>query len=112
MTSPLLLAPGGGSKFAADAEQCREQRSLEQGTPVIVDLVFKARIARGIGARLTLQDNRATVRHDQTGPDQQDAGLQSRYASSAKAARPPTPREEFLDAVARSHPGRRSPLPV
>jgi hypothetical protein len=32
---------GGRSELAAEAEQCREQRSLEQSTPVIVNLVLK-----------------------------------------------------------------------
>jgi len=69
---------GGRSKFAADAEQCRQQRGFEQGPPMIVDLILKAGITGGIGARLTLQHDRAAVRHDQAGPDQQHTRLPKR----------------------------------
>ena len=42
---------------------------------MVVDLVLEAGIAFGIGARLTLQNDRAAVRHDQAIPDEQRACL-------------------------------------
>src|SRR6266478_7405749 len=73
----ITIAGGtrGGSKLAADAEQRRQQGSLEQGAPMIVDLVLETGKTGGIGAGLTLQHDRAAVRHDQAGPDQQHARL-------------------------------------
>src|SRR6185437_4019105 len=52
----------------SDAEERREDRRLEQRTPVVVDFVFEAGIAFGIGAGLTLKNDRAAVRHDQAIP--------------------------------------------
>src|SRR5260370_6936174 len=63
------------SKLAADAEQCRQEGSLEQGDPMIVDLILETGKTRGIGARLTLQHDRAAIRHDQAGPDQHPTRL-------------------------------------
>jgi hypothetical protein len=45
---------------------------------MIVHLVFEAGVAGGIGTRLTLQHDRAAVRHDEAGPDQQDTRLPKR----------------------------------
>ena len=42
---------------------------------MIVDLILKSRIAGSIGARLTLQYDRAAVQHDQARPDQQHARM-------------------------------------
>jgi hypothetical protein len=42
---------------------------------MIVHLVLEAGVTGGIGTRLTLQHDRAAVRHDQAGPDQQDTRL-------------------------------------
>src|SRR5882762_8083178 len=74
----IAASTGGRSKFAADTEQCRQKRGLEQGAPVIVDLVLEPGIAGGIGARLTLQHDRTAVRHDQASPDQQYTRLRER----------------------------------
>src|SRR5579883_306045 len=52
----------------SDTKQRREDRRLEQRAPVAVDLVLEAGIAFGIGAGLTLQNDRAAVRHDQAIP--------------------------------------------
>jgi hypothetical protein len=51
---PLPRSPG----FRADAQQCREDRALEQHTPMIVKLVLEASIAGGIGCRLVLERDR------------------------------------------------------
>ena len=61
--------------FGADAQERREDRRLEQRAPVVVDLVLEAGIAFGIGAGLTLEHDRAAVRHDQAIPDEQRARL-------------------------------------
>lgn len=71
----ITAGTGGRSKFAADPEQCRQQRGLQQGAQVIIDLVLETGIASRIRACLALQNNRATVRYDQAGPDQEDARL-------------------------------------
>ena len=42
---------------------------------MIVDVIFESCIAFGIGAGLTLERNRATVRRDQSIPDEQRARL-------------------------------------
>ena len=55
---------------------------------MIVDLILKAGIAGGIGARLTLQHDRAAVRHDQAGPDQQDTRLRERNLAVIDADQP------------------------
>jgi hypothetical protein len=57
----IAASAGGGTKFAADAKQRRQQRGLEQGAPMIVDLILKSRITGGVGARLTFQHDRAAV---------------------------------------------------
>jgi hypothetical protein len=45
---------------------------------MIVNLVLKAGITRGIRARLALQHDRAAVWHDQASPDQEDTRLPER----------------------------------
>src|SRR5579884_1503649 len=55
----------------SDAEQRGENRRLEQRAPMVVDLVLEAGIALRVGARLTLQNDRAAVRHDQAIPDEE-----------------------------------------
>src|SRR5450631_1377164 len=42
---------------------------------MIVDLILESCIAGSIGARLTLEHDRAAVRHDEAGPDQQHTRL-------------------------------------
>ena len=74
----IAASAGGSSKFAADAEQCRQERGLKQGAPMIVDLILKSCIAGGIGTRLTFQHDRAAVRHDQARPDQENTRLVER----------------------------------
>src|SRR5438105_10398188 len=66
------------SELCPDAKYGREERRLEQFTPVVVDLVLKTGIALSIGTRLPLQDDRTAVWHDQSGPDQEDARLAER----------------------------------
>ena len=61
---------------------------------MIVDVVLKTGIAGGIGARLTLQHDRAAVRHDQAGPDQQDARLPERNLAVIDADEPRPLRNE------------------
>ena len=67
----VLVVVGAG--FGPDTEKRCQDRRLEQHAPVIVDLVFKAGVAFGIRAGLTLEDDRAPVRHDQAIPDQEGA---------------------------------------
>ena len=55
-----------------------DSSAASNSTPMIVDLVLKPCIAGGIGARLTLQHDRAPVRHNQARPDQQHARLRER----------------------------------
>src|SRR5579883_451216 len=55
----------------SDAEQRGENRRLEQRAPMVVDLVLEAGIALRVGAGLTLQNDRAAVRHDQAIPDEE-----------------------------------------
>jgi hypothetical protein len=55
---------------------------------MIVDLILKSCIAGGIGARLTLQHDRAAVRHDQAGPDQQHTRLPERNLAIIDADQP------------------------
>jgi hypothetical protein len=50
--------------FRPDAENRRQDRGLEQHTPVVVDLVLQTGIAFRVGAGLTLQHDPAPVRHD------------------------------------------------
>src|SRR6266852_1767209 len=90
----IAASTGGRSKFAADAEQRRQERGLEQGTPMIVDLILKSCITGGIGARLTLQHDRAAVRHDQAGPDQQYTRLPERNLAITDTDHPCTLRYE------------------
>jgi hypothetical protein len=47
---------GGRSKLAANAKQRREQRGLEQGSPVIVNLVLKTGITGAICALFDAQE--------------------------------------------------------
>lgn len=61
---------------------------------MIVDLILKSCIAGGIGARLTLQHDRAAVRHNQAGPDQQDARLPERNLAIIDANQPGPLRNE------------------
>jgi hypothetical protein len=42
---------------------------------MIIDLVFEAYIPGGISARLPLENDGTSIRHDQPGPDEQDTGL-------------------------------------
>ena len=53
-----------GCKFRSDTQQGRQQRRLEQLAPVKIDLVVKPSIARGIGTRLALKNDRSAARHD------------------------------------------------
>src|SRR5690242_17619605 len=66
-----IVLAAAGARFGADAQERGEDRRLEQHAPVVVDLVLEAGIALGIGAGLTLQHDRATVRHDQAIPDEE-----------------------------------------
>src|SRR5690606_32566320 len=68
----VLIARG---QLRADGEKRREARRLHEIPPVVVNSVFEARIARGIGAALALQHDRPAVRQDEAIPNQQDPAL-------------------------------------
>ena len=63
------------ASFRTDAEQRREEGALKQHPPMVVDLVFDAGIALRVGAGLTLENDRPTVRHDQPVPHQERSRL-------------------------------------
>jgi len=90
----IAASAGGSSKFATDAEQRRKERRFKQSAPMIVDLILKSCIAGGIGARLTLQYDRAAVRQDKAGPDQQHPRLSERYLAITDTDEPRTLRYE------------------
>ncbi|SRR5260363_108165 len=48
---------------------------------MVVDLILKAGIPRGVCPRLSFEYDRATIRHDQPRPDQKDARLSKRYSA-------------------------------
>ena len=60
---------------APTPSKVESRRRLEQFAPVIVDLILEAGVSCRIGTRLALEHDRATVRHDQPGPDQEHARL-------------------------------------
>jgi len=48
---------------------------LEQFAPVIIDFNLHSSVTAGIRSQLSIQNDRAAIRHDQTGPDKEHAGL-------------------------------------
>src|SRR6266478_10148826 len=76
----ITIAAGarGGSKLAPDSEQRRQEGSLEQVAPMIVDLILETGVAAGVRPLLPLQYDRATIRHDQPRPHQQHPRLAER----------------------------------
>ena len=61
--------------FRADAEDSREDCSLEQLSPMVVDLILQARVTLGVGPRLALEHDRAPVGHDEAIPDEEGPRL-------------------------------------
>jgi hypothetical protein len=70
----IVLAVAGAG-FGAHAQDCRQRRRFEQHTPVIVDFVFKPRIAFRVDTGLALQNDRFAIWQDQAIPDEQSARL-------------------------------------
>jgi hypothetical protein len=54
----LLLT---GAELRADSEDGREQRRLEQGSPVMVDTILQAGLAGWVCARLALKYDGVTI---------------------------------------------------
>ena len=73
-----VVVVAAGAELGSDAKQGREPRGLEPLEPVVVDLIFKASISGGVGARPALKHDRTSVRHHETGPNQKHAGLPER----------------------------------
>ena len=63
------------SELGADGKQRREASGLGEIPPIVIDSILKAGIAGGVGAGLTLQHDRATVRQYETVPDEKHAAL-------------------------------------
>src|SRR3546814_221607 len=62
------VAIGSRSHFSADAEQGRERGGAGDAAPMLVDPVFKVRIARRVARRLPVEDDRAAIGQDQPAP--------------------------------------------
>ena len=63
---------------------------------MIVDLIFEARITGGVRTRLPLENDRATIWHDQPGPDEQYARLPEGDLTIVNADQPGSLSEQGL----------------
>jgi len=67
----VAICVGALAELGTDCQKRRQRGGFEEFTPVIVDLVLEACVTCGVRARLSLEDNRTSIRHDQPRPDEE-----------------------------------------
>lgn len=79
---------------------------------MVVDFIFQPRISCRIRAWLSLQNDRATIRHDQPSPNQQDTRLAERDLAVVDADQARSLRRESGLSFAKSYESGPNPLVV
>src|SRR5262249_4279406 len=86
------------AEFGSYAKAGRQPRWLESLGPLIVELVAKTGLARGVRSFLPLQSDRATIRHDQARPHQERSRLPKRDLAVIDSDQACSLRNEFGSA--------------